>query len=210
MQIQMYHKNLCSQVSKLQNFVKRYLKWTLGPTEALSGWRKCLFAICLSDPMLSSAIYLSIYRSVDQVNGRSWRWPNFLWDQQIKLSKSSSSSSGHASILARTPPIDLFLSFAQTFYQPTCPISLTTAYAVILLNRLIWTGMPISILSNCFVSLIKYIKCFIWVVVVVNCSACLPSIPMIRVRIPLKFTFLVKFLLLRTKINKKRLWLVHF
>ena len=111
MQIQMYHKNLCSQVSKLQNFVKRYLKWTLGPTEALSGWRKCLFAICLSDPMLSSAIYLSIYRSVDQVNGRSWRWPNFLWDQQIKLSKSSSSSSGHASILARTPPIDLFLSF---------------------------------------------------------------------------------------------------
>ena len=43
-----------------------------------------------------------------------------------------------------------------------------------------------------------------WAVVVVKWSACSPSLPTIRVRIPLKPTiFSVKLCLKRTKINKK-------
>ena len=51
----------------------------------------------------------------------------------------------------------------------------------------------------------------IWAVVVVKWSSCIPSIPMIRVRIPLKPTvFFGKKLRLKiTKINKKRPGLTH-
>ena len=49
------------------------------------------------------------------------------------------------------------------------------------------------------------------VVVVVKWSACLPSTPKIRVRIPLKpIVFSVMLCLKRTKINKKRPGLAHF
>ena len=55
-----------------------------------------------------------------------------------------------------------------------------------------------------FVSAISKLKYYRWAVVVVKWSACLPSSPTIRVRIPLKsIIFLEKLLLKRTKINKK-------